>query len=161
MKDLDEKDLKLLNELQKNCKQNLKKLARKLDMSITTVHERIKKMEKEGVIMGYKAIINPEKTENSFTTFILLQLDSRMINELGLTHKEVMINLAKIPHVLEAHVIAGEWDLLLKVRGKDVKQIHDFVITRIREMKGISRTHSAPVWENIKESTELLLQQKI
>jgi DNA-binding Lrp family transcriptional regulator len=158
---LDEKDLKLLDELQKNCKQNLKKLARKLDMSITTVHERMKKLEREGVIKGYKAIIDPEKTDNSFTAFILIQLDSHLINELGLTHREIVRKLTKIPHVLEVYVIAGEWDVILKVRGKDVKQISDLVVTKVREMKGILRTHSIPVWEKFKESTELVLSQKV
>jgi len=157
---LDERDLDLLNELQKNCKQSLRKISRKIGMSITTVYERIKKMEKEGIIKGYKAVINPDKTENSFLVFMLVHLEPHEIAEKGLIHSDIIKKMAMLPNVLEAHSVAGEWDVILKIRVRDAHQASNLVNNLIK-IEGIRRTHSIDVWETFKETPELVLKKKI
>ncbi len=158
---LDKKDIALLNELQKNCRQSLKKLARKLGMSITTVHDRMKKLEKKGVIKEYKAILNPDKTDNSSIIFILLRLDFRRMEESNLNQWDVAKKISKLPNLLEVYAVAGEWDMLLKVRAKDVQQISQLVMTNLKKIGGVGRTYSIHVWEVFKETTELNLVEKI
>ncbi len=159
--DLDEKDLELLDELQKNCKMSLKKIARKLGMSITTVYDRMKKLEKEGVIKGYRAIINPDKIDNSFLVFMLIHLEPRVIAEKGLSHRDIVKKISNIPNVLEAHAVAGEWDVLLKIRAKDARQASSLVVDSLLRIEGIRRTHSIDVWETFKETVELPIRKKI
>ena len=160
---LDKKDIALLNELQVNCRRSLKKLARKLNMSITTVYDRMKKLEREGVIKGYKAILDPEKTGNPFLAFVMMRVNYNGLvdGEKRWTQKELARRISKIPNVLETHIVAGEWDIILKVRGKDVKELGNVVIESLRNIRGVGRTHTSDVWVTIKEDTELSLRKPI
>jgi DNA-binding Lrp family transcriptional regulator len=158
---LDEKGIELLNELQKDCRQSLKKIARKLNMSITTVYDRMKKLEKEGVIKGYKAILDPEKIENTFLVFMLVHLEPRTIAEKALNHRDIVKKMAMLPNVLEAHAVAGEWDVLLKIRARDARQASSLVVDNLMRIEGIRRTHSIDVWETFKETLDLPLKKKI
>jgi len=154
---LDKKDIALLKELQTNCRQSLKKLSRKLNMSITTVYDRMKKLEKEGVIKECRAIVDHEKTGIPITTYTLVRIDYTHLLESGENQRDVARRLARFPNVLETHVITGDWDILLKIRGKSPKEIGDFVMTKLRKTKGVGRTQSITVWETFKETTELKL----
>jgi DNA-binding Lrp family transcriptional regulator len=155
---LDEKDLELLDELQKDCRQSLKKIARKLNMSITTVYDRMKKLEKEGIIKGYKAIIDPEKTDNAMTAFIFVKIEYfSPDSEEPLSQREIAKRISMLPGVSDVYIVPGDWDLLIKVRGKNIKDLADFVIDRLRRIKGIGRTFTTDVWITVKESTELNL----
>ena len=155
---MDEKDLELLDELQKDCRQSLKKIARKLNMSITTVYDRMKKLEKEGIIKGYKAIIDPEKTDNAMTAFIFVKIEYfSPDSEEPLSQREIAKRISMLPGVSDVYIVPGDWDLLIKVRGKNIKDLADFVIDRLRRIKGIGRTFTTDVWITVKESTELNL----
>ncbi len=159
---LNKKDIALLNELQKDCKQRLKKLARKLGMPITTVHDRMKKLEKEGVIKGYKAILDPEKTGNDIVAFILVRMEYfHSPNGEPLSQREVAKKISLIPTVMEVHIIAGEWDMIVKARGKNIKEIGSFVIDRLRKIKGVGRTLTCDAWVTAKESPDLYLRKPI
>ena len=155
---LDKKNMALLTELQSNCRQSLKKLSKKLNMSITTIYDRMKKLEKEGVIKEYRAILDHEKIDNSITTYTLVQIDYTHLLESGENQRDVARRLARFPQILETHVITGEWDILLKIRGKSVQEVGNFVMTQLRKVKGVARTHSLDVWETFKETTELKLK---
>jgi len=156
---LDKKDILLLNELQKDCKQNLKKLSRKLNMSITTVYDRMKKLEKNGVIKGYKAILDPKKTGNSASAYIFIKTET-FTSDSGepLSQSEIGNKLAKLPEVSEVYIIPGEFDFLIKIRGKDIDEIANFVIEKLRKMKDINRTFTTDVWVTIKECKDLRLR---
>ncbi len=159
---LDQKDIELLDELQKDCRQSLKKLARKLNMSITTVYDRMKKLEKEGVIKGYKAIIDPEKTNNEMTAFIFAKIQYFNPDyEQPLSQREVAKKISMLPEVSDVYIVPGDWDLLIKVRGKNIKDLADFVIDKLRNMKGVGRTFTTDVWITVKESTELNLKKSV
>jgi Lrp/AsnC family transcriptional regulator for asnA, asnC and gidA len=158
---LDEKDMALLNELQSNCRQSLKKLSRKLKMSITTVYDRMKKLEKKRVIKQYRAILDHGKTGNNITTYTLVQLNYTHLLESGENQRDVAIRLAKFPQILETHVTTGEWDIILKIRERSIKEVGDFVMSTLRKVKGVGRTHSITVWETFKETTKLKLKKDI
>lgn len=153
---LDEKDKKILRELQKDCKQSLREIARKLEMTITTVHDRIKNMEKEGVIKGYKTIIDAEKVDKPVIAFINISMRYHY-PELPepLSQREVARQISLIPGVQEVHIVGGEWDILVKARGKDIKEIGDFVIDRLRKIKGVDKTLTIHSWVAVKDSVEI------
>ena len=159
---MDEKDLELLDELQKDCRQSLKKIARKLSMSITTVYDRMKKLEKEGIIKGYKATIDPEKTDNAMTAFIFAKIEYFSPgSEEPLSQREIAKRISMLPGVSDVYIVPGDWDILIKVRGKNIKDLADFVIDRLRRIKGIGRTFTTDVWITVKESTELNLRKPL
>ena len=153
--DLDEKDIELLKELQKDCKQNLKALAYKLNMKITTVHDRIKKLEKTGVIKGYNAAIDGEKVGISVTAFVFIRFQYLYAGGKAPSQEETAKKIALLPGVEEVHIIPGEWDMLMKVKGKNIRQIGQFVLDKLRLIKGVERTLTSDVWITAKESPEL------
>ena len=159
---LNKKDIILLDELQKDCRQGLKKLSRKLNMSITTVHERMKKLEREGVIKQYKAVVDPGKAGMDVAAFILVRVQYfQGSDEVSVSLREVAKKIASIPNVMEVHIIAGEWDILVKARGRNITEIGDFVIDRLRKIKGVGRSFTSTVWVTAKESSDLFIKRYI
>ncbi|MCD6226286.1 MAG: Lrp/AsnC family transcriptional regulator [Candidatus Aenigmarchaeota archaeon] len=154
---LTKKDLSLLRELQKDSTQSLKKLSRKLNMAITTIYDRKKKLEKEGVIKKYKAVIDPEKVNKPIVAFIFLRVRYDVENKMSVSLKEIAKQLTLIPGVMEVHIITGQWDLLIKIRGKDIKEIGNILTDYIVKIKGISRSLTMTAWVTAKDSSDICL----
>jgi len=75
----------------------------------------------------------------------------------GIKQREVAEKIANLPEIQEVHIIAGDWDMIAKVREKDVESLGKAVLDKIREIKGVKETVSLIVFESIKETTFLNL----
>ncbi len=144
---LDKIDLRLLEELKKNARENIAALSKKLGIPRTTVHYRIKKLVEEGVIEKFTIKPNYKKLNLGTTAFILARYDP----DSGLTQREVAERVATINGVYEVHIIAGEWDLLIKVRAASAEDIGKIVIDKLREIKGIDQTVTMVSFVTVKE----------
>jgi Lrp/AsnC family leucine-responsive transcriptional regulator len=154
--ELDEKDLAILTLLQKNCRMTAREIARKIDSPITTVFAKIKRMEQLEIIKEYKAILDSKKLNLGTTAFILASFSYRN-GETPLSQRLIAEQIAKFPEVQEVHIISGDWDILIKVKEKDVDTIGNFVIDKLRTVKGIDKTLTCMVFETQKETTEITL----
>jgi DNA-binding Lrp family transcriptional regulator len=154
---LDRKDFEILALLQENCRMTAKEIARKINSPVTTVFAKIKRMEKMGVIKGYRAILDAKKLDRGTTAFILASFSYRLKGEELLSQREIIKQIARFPEVQEVHIITGDWDILIKVREKDVDAIGDFVVDRLRTVKGIEKTLTCMVFETGKETTSIKL----
>lgn len=154
---LDERDLKILALLQENCRMTAKEIARKIGSPVTTVFAKVKRMEKMGIIKDYKAVLDAKKLHIGATAFILASFSYRVKGEELLSQREIVRQIAKFPEVQEVHIITGDWDILIKVREKDVDAIGEFVIDRLRAVKGIEKTLTCMVFETEKETTDVKL----
>jgi len=154
MPKLDEKDLAILTLLQKNCKITAKEIARKINSPITTVFAKIKKMEQLKIIKEYKAILDSKKLNLGTTAFILASFSYRN-GETPLSQRAIAEQIAKFPEVQEVHIISGDWDILIKVKGKDVDSVGNFVIDKLRTVKGVEKTLTCMVFDTRKETTEI------
>lgn len=152
---LDEKDFRILILLQKNCRMTAREIARETDSPVTTVFARIKKMEKLGIIKEYKAVLDAKKLYMGTTAFILASFSYRLRGEELLSQREIVRQIARFPEVQEVHIITGDWDILIKVKEKDVDAIGNFVIDRLRTVKGIEKTLTCMVFETEKETTDI------
>ena len=150
---LDKKDIQILKILQQNSKISLKELSRKVSLPVTTVFNRIRKFEQNGLIKDYRAIIDPKKVGFDVTAFILVAYDVSSKR----SQREVARDISKLPFVQEVHIITGEWDMLLKVRGRNSEEIGKFVLDKLREIEGVLKTVTIVVFETAKETTELPL----
>jgi len=148
---LDEKDKDILSILQENGRATLKEISRLTGMRETTIFSRIKRLEKRGIIKGYKAILDPRALGKNTLAFILIKYDPSF----GFTQREVAEKISKLPEVQELHIIAGDWDMIAKVREKDVESLGKVVLDKIREIEGVKETVSLIVFETIKETTKL------
>ncbi|WP_417556920.1 Lrp/AsnC family transcriptional regulator [Mesoflavibacter zeaxanthinifaciens] len=147
----DDIDKKLLQLLQNDSKQTNKALANQLNLSVTAVFERIKKLENQGVISKYVVLVNKEKIEKSFVTFCHIKLIQHMQEYVIQFEKEVN----KLTEVIECYHISGDYDYLLKVAVKDMEEFRKFMVEKLTNIKHIGSTHSMFVISEVKHTTAI------
>ncbi len=153
---MDEGDLRVLRALQVRSDRTLKEVALETKQPVTTVHSKVKRLEQMGVIRGYKALLDSSKLERATAAFILVSVVYRT-PETGkiLSQRETAREIARFREVQEVHIITGDWDLLVKVRARDVDAVGRFVIDRLRTVKGVDRTLTSLIFHTEKETLDL------
>jgi Lrp/AsnC family leucine-responsive transcriptional regulator len=146
-------DRKLLCLLQKDAKQTTKELSLKLNLSVTAVYERIKKLEREGIISHYVALLNRNKINKGFVVFCHLKLIQHSRELLTIFEKEVV----QLDEVLECFHVSGDYDYILKVCVKDMEAYREFMVTKLTNLQHIGSTHSTFMIGEVKNTTEFKL----
>jgi DNA-binding Lrp family transcriptional regulator len=108
---LDSIDKRILHELQRNGRLTNQELADRVGLSPSPCLRRVRHLEETGVIEGYRAVVSPKAVELSITAFVRLRLASHE----GMTVDAVEQRLRAIPHIVEAHLLAGDWDYLVRI----------------------------------------------
>ena len=145
---LDETDLKILRTLQKNAKLTTKELADAVHLTPTPVFERQKRLERQGYIKKYVAILDPDKLNQSLQVFCkvkLKQIDHEIAD--AFTRR-----IMRIPEVTECYNTSGNYDYLLKVRAADMKQYQEFVLNKLGEIESLASIESTFVMSEIKQT---------
>jgi len=150
---LDTIDRKLLNFLQKDCKQTNKELSSKLDLSVTAVYERIKKLERIGVISKHVSLLDKNKVNLSFVAFCQIKLMQHSKDYVIKFEKEV----ANLNEVIECYHISGDYDYLLKVIVQDMDAFREFMVKKLTTISHIGSTHSTFMISEVKHTTGLFL----
>ena len=150
---LDTIDKKLINLLQQDSKQTTKKLSLQLNLSVTAVYERVKKLENQKVIEKYVAIINKNKIEKSFLVFCHIKLIQHSKEYLNTFEYEIL----KLEEVSECFHVSGDYDYILKIYVKDMDAYRNFVVTKLTAIKHIGSTHSTFTIEQVKNTTAIKL----
>ncbi len=150
---LDTIDKKLINLLQQDSKQTTKQLSLQLNLSVTAVYERVKKLENQKVIEKYVAIVNKNKIEKSFLVFCHIKLMQHSKEYLNTFEYEVL----KLEEVSECFHVSGDYDYILKVYVKDMDAYRNFVVTKLTAIKHIGSTHSTFAIEQVKNTTAIKL----
>ena len=154
---LDEKDQAILTLIQENSKLTANQISKKINTPITTVFAKIKRMEEQGIIKQYRAILSPEMMNLGTAAFILASVSYTTIKADGssISQRDVAEEIARLPEVQEVHIITGDWDLLVKLRAENVDAIGKFVVDKLRRIKGLEKTLTCMVFETMKETTSL------
>lgn len=147
--DIDDVDRNILRVLNGNARKSFRDIARELDLSLTTVSKRIRRMEEGGVILGYAPILNPEKLGFDITAFIGVKILHGKIVE---TEKE----LAKDPAVYTVFDATGEWDAIIQARFHNRRELNDFV-KRVLEHEFVEKTHTNLVLSVTKDEKRVLI----
>jgi len=155
---LDKKDLEILDMLQRNCKLTTKEIARQIDSPVTTVFAKIKRMEELGIIKAYKAVLDAKKLEKGTTAFVLVSFSYRTVGSEA-SQRQIAKEISKFPEVQEVHIITGDWDILVKIKAKDVDAIGEFIVDKLRTLRGIEKTLTCMVFDSLKESTDIVLEK--
>jgi len=150
---LDSIDKKLINIIQQDSKQTTKKLSLQLNLSVTAVYERIKKLENQKVIQKYVAIINKNKIEKSFLVFCHIKLIQHSKEYVATFESEVL----KLEEVSECFHVSGDYDYILKIYVKDMDAYRDFMVTKLTAIKYIGSTHSTFAIEEVKNTSAIKL----
>lgn len=144
---LDEKDRSILRQLREDAKKTTKEIAEQTGIPRTTVHDRINKMEQNRVIRKFTVVPHYELVGEPTTAFVFVSYNHGS----GVTQRQLAEQLSKLDGVYEVHLISGDWDILAKVRGKDVETIGELVIERLRDLEGVSKTVTCTVFKTVKE----------
>jgi Lrp/AsnC family leucine-responsive transcriptional regulator len=148
---IDEIDLRILDMLQRNGKLSQAKIAGAVGLTTPSVNERIKKMERHGMIKGFVALLDHEKMGFPLTAYVDVALEHPRFE------KAFIDDLEKLLGVQECHYIAGEYAYRLKVKAADPATLADFIQRRLLALKGVSRVRTQVSLSSKKESTLLPL----
>ena len=150
---MDAIDKKLLGFLQEDTRKTTKELSMVLNLSVTAVYERIKKLEREGVISKYVAILDRNKVEKAFVVFCHIKLIQHTKDLIHTFESEVI----KLDEVLECFHVSGDYDYILKVHVKDMDEFREFMVTKLTGLKHIGSTHSSFMIGEVKNTTAFTL----
>ncbi|MCD8302287.1 MAG: Lrp/AsnC family transcriptional regulator [Prevotellaceae bacterium] len=143
---LDKTDLQILNTLQGNARLTMKELAAAVNLSTTPVFERFKRLERSGYIKKYVAVLDAQKLNQGFVVFCNVKL--RRINRDIAT--DFVEHVRDIPQVVECYNVSGNYDFLLKVRARDMKQYQEFLLNVLGAIESVGHIESTFVMKEEK-----------
>jgi DNA-binding Lrp family transcriptional regulator len=123
---------------------------------VTTVFAKIKRIERLGLVEGYHAVLNARELGAGTTAFVLASFAYKSEEKI-VSQRKVAKEIASFPEVQEVHIISGEWDILIKVKAKDVDSVGKYVVDKLRLVKGIEKTLTCLAFESEKESAAIPL----
>lgn len=146
---MDKTNIKILRILQEKARIPNIEVSRMIDLAPSAVLERIRKMEKQGIIDGYEVRLNPERFGRSQVSFMQVQMrpdgDYHQISE----------KLAEQPEIQEVHYIAGDDSFLIKIRTADTHELNRLLHTKIKSIAGVGSTRTLPVLATHKETAQI------
>ncbi|MDH6250288.1 Lrp/AsnC family leucine-responsive transcriptional regulator [Chryseobacterium sp. H1D6B] len=149
---LDEKDLSILRLLQKDSKLSVRDIAARINLSATPTHERIKRMEKLGIIKEYTTVLDRKKVNKGMMVICMIALSTHNKK----TATQFIEEVSRLKEVVEFYNISGDFDFMLKILAPNMDEFHEFFVNQLSEIEGIGQTKSIFVMKSIKESSQIL-----
>ena len=149
---MDEIDIRILSVLQEDCKIAQVELARRVGLSPASISERLKRLEKNGVVKSYAAILDPRALGVGITAYVFVFVEHPRFEA------ELLEKLDAVAEVQECHHITGDFSLLLKVRTKNIETFQHLLFHSINSIPGVRQTKTVIVLSSPKETTKLSLE---
>ncbi len=153
MQELDTTDKALLNLVQQDCKRSTKSIAAELHLSPTAIYERIKRLEREGYISAYVALLDPAKVHRDFVVFCMVQLSKHSREEIVNFEKKII----DLEEVVECYHLSGTYDYMLKIRTDSMESYRKFMIDQLTTIPHIANTQSAFSISELKDEQKMRL----
>lgn len=151
MRELDRTDRRILDILQKNARIAMTELAEKVGLSATPCTERVRRLEREGVITGYHAHVNPHALGRGLLVFVEIKLSAKS----GEVFERVKNEMRYVPEVMECHLVSGDFDYLVKARIAEMGEYRRLLGNILLKLPAAAESRSYVVMEEIKESLYL------
>ena len=148
---LDHIDKKILDLLQENGRMTNAQLAKDVGLSPPPMLERVRKLEKNGIIRKYVALVDPKKVDRGTMALVSVSLRLHQKNAI----QEFVKEIQNIPEILECHHITGEEDYVLKVAIKDIEEYERFLHERLTRISGIRKIQTSFILKTIKHQTKV------
>lgn len=155
MHELDRLDRKILDLLQRDGRMSMTELASQVGLSASPCTERVKRMERSGVIAGYHALVKPEALGKTLLVFVEIKLSAKS----GDVFESVRRELLHMPEVMECHLVSGNFDYLVKLRLRGMKEYRVLLGDILKRLPVAAESHSYVVMEEIKESQYLAVDR--
>jgi Lrp/AsnC family leucine-responsive transcriptional regulator len=153
LKALDRTDRRILECLQANGRISNVQLARKVNLTPTPCIERVKRLERQGYIRGYTAILNPDLVDASLLVFVEIDLSHTSPD----AFKRFSEEARRLPEIMDCHLVSGNFDYLIKARVKDMKAYRKLLGEKILSLPFVNGSRSYVVMEEVKETSTLPL----
>ena len=124
-------------------------ISKKTAIPITIVCNRIKKLEKFGIIKNYTIVLDNKKIGKELGVYILITFDYKLLKEKGLSQYQVAEKIKKYDTVEEVNMITGQFDIVAKIRVKNIEEASDFVTKELRDIDGIEKTQTMVILSEI------------
>lgn len=147
----DDIDVRLLGLLQLDSKKTTKEYAHELNLSVTAVYERIKRLEKTGCITKYVALVDKKKVNKSFVVLCHVKLVQHTKEFVTQFEREVL----RLKEVVECYHISGDYDYILKIHVSDMEAYRDFMVAKLTAINHIGSTQSSFVITEVKHTTAI------
>ena len=147
---MNEVDRQLLDLLQRDSTLSYAELGRRVGLSTSAVNERLKKLDRSGAIRSWSIVVDPRVADVSLLVFMLVLLEGG--------DEEFTDTMRALPEVQECHHITGEFSYLLKIRVRDAAELEDFLMKKLKTIRGFARTHTLVVLSSVKEDSCLDLR---
>jgi Lrp/AsnC family transcriptional regulator for asnA, asnC and gidA len=148
--ELDETDRAILRLLQEDARMPFSEIAREIDMSSATVHDRVNKLEEEGVIEGYHAKVDPKAAGYGISAFVGIRVEQG-------GEWDTLERLRDIDGIQEVHLTTGEWDVVIRVFAKDADELRELMFSEVPETEGFDRSQTMVILGTDYESDVLPL----
>jgi Lrp/AsnC family transcriptional regulator, regulator for asnA, asnC and gidA len=147
--DLDDTDKTILNRLQEDARISFKEIAKEVGTSEATIFVRVKKLQKSGVIKGFRAVVNPQSVGRQVAAFALVKAEPK-------SYPKMLAELKSIDEICEIHDVTGAYYSILKMRTSTSEQLAQ-ILDRIGQIEGVAGTETVLVLRTIKEETSIKL----
>lgn len=144
-------DRNILRVLQKDARTSYAELARQVGLSTTPCKERVKRLEREGVIRGYQAILDPIYLDAALVVFVQIRLN-RTSQDI---FEEFTRSARDLPEVQECYLVSGNFDYLIKARVADMAAYREFLGETLLTLPGVQESTSYVIMEQVKETLAL------
>jgi Lrp/AsnC family leucine-responsive transcriptional regulator len=152
-KSLDRTDRRILECLQADGRISNVQLARKVNLTPTPCIERVKRLERQGYIKGYTAILNPEMVNAGLLVFVEIDLSHNSPDAFRRFREEAR----RLPEIMDCHLVSGNFDYLIKARVSDMKAYRELLGEKILSLPDVKGSRSYVVMEEVKETLNLPL----
>jgi Lrp/AsnC family transcriptional regulator for asnA, asnC and gidA len=139
--DLDDTDRAILRALQEDARTPFSEIARQIDMSSATVHDRVSRLKEAGVIEGYHAKVNPQAIGYSASAFVGLRIEQSRDDAVD----GFVDHLKKVEGVQEVHLTTGDWDVLIRVYAEDTDGLRELLFDNVAGVEGFGRSYTMVV----------------
>ncbi len=150
---LDRTDRRILECLQADGRISNVQLARKVNLTPTPCIERVRRLERQGYIRGYTALLDPELVNASLLVFVEIDLSHNSPD----AFREFRDEARKLPEIMDCHLVSGNFDYLIKARVSDMKAYRELLGDKILSLPGVNGSRSYVVMEEVKETLTLPL----
>lgn len=146
---VDQKDVRILKELKNNSRLSAREISKKARIPVTTVFNRIKRMEKSGVIKGYTAILDEDKLGKHIAAYIIITVDYNFLKKAKMSQHDLAMKLKEHEFVGEAAIITGIGDIILKIKAVDLSELNKFVTENLRNIDGVEKTQTSVILDSL------------
>jgi len=145
---LDDLDRRILRVLQADGRITNQDLAAQVGLSPAACHDRFRRLRERGYILGFAALLDPEKVDRALLIFVEIQLDRTTAD----TFEKFAATVRRTPEILECHMVAGGFDYLIKARVSDMAAYRSFLGETLVNLPGVRETRTYAVLEEVKNT---------